>query len=111
MAPPSPPPAQVIIAGVYNDGKVERVTIQNVGGGDADLSGWAVTGSRGDDRYTFPGGYILPAGQAVRLHSGEGGVDNPPYDIYWTTRNVWANDGETVFLWDANGNLVHQLAY
>lgn len=112
VPPPPPPPAgNVVIAGVYNSGKVEHVTITNQGGGDADMSGWSVTGSSGDERYTFPGGYILPAGQSMRLHSGQGGVDSPPYDIYWTDKNVWANDGETVYLWDAQGNKVHELTY
>ncbi len=110
-APPPPAPASVVIASVFNDGKVERVTITNQGGSDANLSGWSVTGSKGEERYTFPDGYILPAGQSVRLHSGENGTNAPPYDIYWTTKTVWANDGETVFLWDANGNKVHELTY
>jgi hypothetical protein len=87
------------------------VEIVNQGGSPQDMSGWSVSDSKGEERYTFPAGYVLPAGATVRLHSGQGGVDAPPADIYWTTKNVWNNDGEVVYLWDAQGNEVDAYGY
>ncbi len=39
------------------------------------------------------------------------GADAPPGDIYWTTKNVWNNDGETVYLWDGEGKVVSEYRY
>ena len=96
---------------MFNSGRKEYVEIANRGTADQDMSGWSVTGSKGDERYTFPPGYVLAAGAVVRLHSGQNGVDAPPADIYWTTKNVWNNKGETVYLWDSQGNLVDTYSY
>lgn len=91
---------------MYNKSYKEYVQITNQGTGPQDMAGWSVSGSKGDERYTFPGGYILQAGGVVRLHSGTDGVDTFPGDIYWTTKNVWNNKGETAYLWDAQGGQV-----
>ena len=87
------------------------MVIRNEGDVPADLGGWSVSGSKGDERYTFPGGYSLPSGGEVDLHSGSGGVDAWPTDIYWTTNTVWNNKGETVYLRDAGGTVVQEYSY
>ncbi len=110
-APTKEPRPKVIIANVYNDGYIERVTIRNDGDAPADLSGWTVSGSKGDETFHFPGGYILPAGVAMRLHSGDDGIEDPPYDIWWTTKTVWNNSGETASLKDAGGNLIDSFTW
>lgn len=125
-ASPSPtprPPAvtlqpgdgKIVIITVYNKGKSEYVEIANQGDEAVDMSGWHLYGSRDDqslaDDYFFPSGFVLQAGQSVRLHSGEGGTDSPPTDIYWTEKPVWNNGGETVYLRDAAGNLVAEYSY
>lgn len=107
----APAVAAIRIVAVYNSGRKEYIELLNQGTADQDLSGWSVTGSKGDERYTFPGGYVLVAAGRVRLHSGQDGVDAPPGDIYWTDKNVWNNDGETVFLWDAQGAEAHRYNY
>jgi hypothetical protein len=109
--PTKPPQALVVIADVYNQSYTEHVKITNKGDGPANMSGWFVHGSKGDEVYTFPNGYILQAGATVRLHSGKNGINAPPSDIYWTDKTVWNNQGETVFLKDAQGTLVHKYSY
>ena len=110
-----PTVADVRIVKAYNSGKKEYVEITNHGNAPQDMSGWHVFGSKdrddSSDDYYFPAGFALAPGASVRLHSGQDGVDAPPNDIYWTTRNVWNNDGETVYLWDSQGNQVHSYSY
>jgi len=105
----------IVIVTVYNKSKTEYVEIANQGDAAVDMSGWHLHGSRDDqslaDDYFFPSGFVLQPGQPVRLHSGEGGTDSPPTDIYWTEKTVWNNTGETVYLRDAAGNLVAEYTY
>ncbi len=110
VVPPSGE-AGVSIATVYNSGKQEYVEIVNQGAAPQDLGGWSVAGSIGDERYTFPAGYVLAAGARVRLHSGADGVDALPADIYWTHNTIWNNDGETATLRDAQDQLVSEYQY
>ena len=107
----SPSAASVKIVSVLNKGYKEYVEITNAGQGPQDMAGWTVSGSKGYEQYWFPAGYILEAGAAVRLHSGRDGVDAPPGDIYWTNNNVWNNDGETIYLRDAENALVSEYSY
>jgi endonuclease YncB( thermonuclease family) len=110
VAPPAGE-SGVSIVTVFNSGKQEYVEIANTGTASRDLGGWSVSGSSGDERYTFPAGYVLAAGVRVRLFSGAGGVNAPPGDIYWTHSSVWNNAGETATLWDAQGRLVSEYTY
>ena len=108
---PFPGSGTVRIVAVFNSGYKEYVEITNSGTQPVDLAGWSVTGSRGDEQYMFPTDYSLAPGAGVRLHSGDGGVDSPPTDIYWTSKTVWNNQGETVYLRDALGNLMDSYSY
>ncbi|MFC2015642.1 lamin tail domain-containing protein [Chloroflexota bacterium] len=101
------PQPDVVIAEVFKFGNQEYVRIANRGTGPQAMMGWSLSGSIGEQRYYFPVGYVLEAGAFVRLHSGDGGVDAPPSDIYWSTAKVW-DEGETVYLWDGLGNLVSE---
>ncbi len=100
---PVPALSDVRISGIYNSGRQEYIEITNHGTATQDMNGWSVSGSKGDERYTFPVGYVLASGASVRLHSDQGGTDAPPADIYWTDKNVWNNDCETAYLWNAQG--------
>lgn len=104
-------PGSVAIVQVFNAGYKEYVEITNQGQGDRDMSGWTVSGSRGEEGYVFPNGYVLAAGSTMRVHSGKDGVSAPPVDIYWTDKNLWNNAGETVYLRDATGRVVSELTY
>lgn len=107
----APGQTAVKIVKVFNSGKKEYVEISNTGAAAQDMSGWSVSGSKGDELFYFPNGYVLEAGATVRLHSGTDDVDAPPGDVYWTEKTVWNNDGETVYLRDAEGNLVNEYKY
>lgn len=108
---PVPAVADVIISGVYNSSYDEHLTLTNRGTGAQDMSGWSVTGSKGEERYTFPGGYVLGPGASVKLYSGKNGVDAWPTDIYWTDKTIWNNSGETAFLWNAQGAEVSRYSW
>lgn len=114
-AEPAAATGKIVIVKVFNSGKVEYVEIANQGDAAVNVGGWHVYGSKDDehlvDDYFFPGGFVIEPGQVVRLHSGQGGTNNPPDDIYWTEKNVWNNEGETVYLDDADGNRVDAYRY
>jgi len=103
---PVPAVADVVISDSYNKSYDEYLQLTNRGTAVQDMSGWSVTGSKGEDRYTFPDGYVLGPGESVKLYSGSNGVDAWPTSIYWTTDNVWNNGGETAFLWNREGSEV-----
>jgi outer membrane biosynthesis protein TonB len=109
--PTKPPQAKVVIVQVYNDHYDEHVVITNNGNAPADMSGWTVSGSRGDETYHYPAGYTLAPGATMRLYSGKNGINNPPSAIYWTDKTVWNNDGEIVYLRNAQGSLVDDYSY
>ncbi len=59
--------------------------------------------------YIFPQFVLLP-GTTVTLHTGRG--ENTSHDLYWgRTQAVWNNDGDTVWLYDSAGNLIHEYSY
>jgi micrococcal nuclease len=92
----------------YNK-EAEWACFTNTGGQPADMTSWVLH----DEyrwRYTFPV-FSLGPGQTVRVHTGCG--MNTVMDLYWCKNGtaVWNNDGDTVFLLDAAGNLVDRYSY
>jgi micrococcal nuclease len=83
----------------------EWVRFTNVAGVPLDLSGWTVADESASHRYAF-GDFVLPAGAAVTVYSGCG--SDTEVTRFWcnTESAIWNNDGDTVFLRDANGNNV-----
>jgi micrococcal nuclease len=87
----------------------EYVTIRNRGDDPLDISGWQVTDEAGKT-YTFADGTTLADGATLRLYSGSGTDDGTAY--YWGRSGaVWNNDGDTLRLLDAEGEVVVSLAY
>jgi micrococcal nuclease len=86
----------------------EWVEVRNEGGRPVDLTGWGVRDESASHRYGFPDGFRLPAGAAVRLHTGCG--PDTATDLHWCVSGsaVWNNDGDTAFLTDPSGNIVDQ---
>lgn len=92
----------------------EFMVVTNTGDANADLTGWQIVSVRHGDEYqsyTFPQGYILPAGVTVRVYSGPGAGDAAAADggLFWTEDRMWNDEGDTAELYDADGELVSNL--
>ena len=90
-------------------GNDEVLTIKNIGSEDADLTDWqivSVNRATGEIErtFTFPSGYILPAGGSVDIHSGPQARENPPSDLLWTHELVWGDKEGKGQLLDSRGN-------
>ena len=84
----------------------EWVAIKNDGVTDQDLSGWQLHDERDNPvPYVFPDGYRLPVGYEVKVWSYGIGPGSE-FDLDWTSRPVWNNDGDVIFLRDHSGRLV-----
>lgn len=98
-------------AGVPEDAHLddEYVVVENDGAEDADLTGWTLDF---DDRqtYEFPEGFVLAAGESVTVRSGEG-EDSDSELFADFGRPVLNNEGDTVTVFDADGEVVAQRAY
>ena len=91
------------------DLKREFVMISNRSSATVDLTGWTLVSTIGDQRFTFPAGYKLEAWSDVFILSGLNNfyVTNPHF--YWTTENMWNNNGDTAQLYNADGVLVNEI--
>jgi hypothetical protein len=102
--------AVVRIQSVSNEPDHETVELVNRGTVPQLMDGWQLQGSLDDetlvDDFKFPAGFVLEPGATVKIHSGPGGVDAPPTDLFWTDLDVWDNAGETIYLYDAQLDLV-----
>ena len=89
----------------------EWAEISNVGPSSVDLTGWVVKDESASHRYSFPFGFMLPAGTTVRLYTGCG--DDTDTSLYWcnTRSAVWNNSGDTVFILDPSGNIINSKSY
>jgi hypothetical protein len=87
----------------------EYVCLTNSGGQPADMTGWYLRDDYGCG-YTFPQ-FTLAPGATVRVRTGCG--TNSTTDLYWCKDGtaVWNNDGDTVSVYDGEGNLVSQYSY
>ena len=89
----------------------EWIELTNRGAVDLDLTGWVVRDESASHRFPLPAGFVLDAGATVRLYTGCGEPSDS--SLYWCMQGsaVWNNDGDTVFLLDANGNIVVSRQY
>lgn len=100
--PPAPtiPPGSSPVAITALNLRGETVTVTNGGSSPACLDGWRLTDEGANHVYTFAG-TTLPAGGSVTLATGSAAGD-----VRWKSDNVWNNDGDTAYLYDAAGRLV-----
>lgn len=89
----------------------EWIDIENTGTEAVDLTGWGVKDESASHRYSFPDGFGLAGGAAVRPFTGCG--TDIADEIYWCEAGsaVWNNSGDTAFLLDPSGNTVHHWSY
>ena len=89
----------------------EWVEFDNTGDTDQDMTGWAVEDEAGY-HYDFPDNYTLTSGGTVRLHTGDGTDSSTDGDLYWGSGGyIWNDSGDTVSLYDAEGNLHTEKSY
>jgi len=88
----------------------EWVRFTNGSDAPVDLDGWQVADESATHRHLFADRTLAP-GASVTLFTGCG-VDTDEA-LYWckTDSAVWNNGGDTVFLRDANGNVVAASGY
>jgi micrococcal nuclease len=78
-------------------------------GAAVDLSGWVLRDESTSNRFVFPAGTRLGAGEQVTVVSG---CAPPPGALGWCSdRAVWNNTGDTAFLVDPAGRVVDRLRY
>ncbi|WP_123620911.1 lamin tail domain-containing protein [Halorubrum sp. CSM-61] len=95
--------------GLGDDVEDEYVTFRNTGEEALDLSGWVVENEAGE-RFAFPDGFTLDAGQSVTLHSGRG--SDTETDVHWgAASGVWDDDGDTITVRTADGREVLREPY
>jgi micrococcal nuclease len=87
----------------------ETVTFANAGDVPLDLTGWTVSDDAGRE-YRFPNGFTLAPGERVTLHTGSG--TDSAGDLFWgLDRAVWNNDGDTITVRNAGGEVVVRRSY
>lgn len=86
----------------------EYIVIENRGNIPLNLTGWTIS-DEANHRYLFPN-FILAAKAQVTLRTGFG--KNTENEIFWGSRRpIWNNDGDTIFIKDADGGLVLSYVY
>lgn len=87
----------------------EYVVFKNAGQSDCNMNGWNVKDAA-THNFHFPD-YTLKAGSTVAIYTGCD--SNTVSKLYWcnTGGAVWNNDGDTIFLKNAQGDLVASYNY
>ena len=106
-APASYNSSEIRIASIDCKGKPEVVVVENSGPSTQDLTGWKVSDDGQAHTFNFPNGFLMRPGSSVKLVSGGSGQDTERV-IYWKTRTVWNNDGDTARLFDPSGEMVSE---
>jgi hypothetical protein len=116
LAPP--PAARIVSTGklevtAVHHGSVddagEWVMLVNNGFESVQLQGWKLTDDGPKHSYTFPG-IVLAPNARLRIHMAAG--DDSASDLYVGRRQHWWNNaGDTAYLYDASGTLVHVHSY
>ena len=101
----------LVISGIKYQGGDEFVTIENTTSEDIDMSAMVLISGRGDQDFTFPSGYLLRAGEVVRIHSGPQGREDPPKDLLWKKKYFWNNGGDVGLLQDREGKELSRFSY
>jgi hypothetical protein len=83
----------------------EYVKITNKGKTAVSMRGWKITDQDAIHTYKFPSTFVLKSKTTVTLYTGKG--TKSATKLYWGRGAfVWNNEGDTAYLYDAQGNLV-----
>jgi hypothetical protein len=87
----------------------EYVTFENVGENEVELTGWRIADDAGNE-YVFPEGFTLKSQATVTVYTGSG--EDTDDALYWGAEQaIWDNTGDSVFLYDDDGELVAKESY
>lgn len=93
----------------YDNLNDEYIVFRNTGDAALDLGDWTIEDDADHD-YTVPSDFTLEAGEEVTLRTGQG--DDTDTDLYWGLGSpVWNNGGDTVHVYNADGELVIERSY
>lgn len=89
----------------------EWAEVTNADDVPVDLTSWTLKDESASHRYVFPNGFILQPEETVRVFTGCG--QDTLRQLYWCNSGsaVWNNSGDTGFLVNPEGNIVHSYAY
>lgn len=91
------------------DAEEEHVVFTNEGEGAVDLSNWLVEDSTGE-RFVFPEGTTVGAGETLTLHTGVG--TDTDDEVYWgRARAVWHHEDDRIRVKNGNGWVVFEHDY
>lgn len=83
----------------------EYVKVTNKGTADVKMKGWKITDKGKKHTYYFPSTFVLKAKKTVTIYTGKG--KNTANKLYWgRSAYVWNNEGDTAYLYNAQGKLV-----
>lgn len=90
------------------DGEGETVYVTNQRDQPVDMSGWQLS-DIAEHVYVFPEFVLQPwATVGINICSGTNSAEM----LYWERCSaVWNNDGDTAYLHDATGRLIHSFTY
>lgn len=92
-----------------DDEHLDDEWVEFTSGVDVDLSGWTVRDESSSNRFLFPPGTVLTAGDPIRLVTG---CDPPAGSLGWCADiPVWNNDGDSILLLDERGRVVAHRRY
>ena len=87
----------------------ESVVFENTGQNALALDGWTVRDAA-DHAYSFPDRFVLEPGERVTLRTGRG--PDSQSELHWgATSAVWNNDGDTITVRNAAGELAVRRSY
>ncbi|MFP8890738.1 lamin tail domain-containing protein [Natrialbaceae archaeon A-CW2] len=92
-----------------DDPQEEYITLRNTGEQPLDLTGWRIEDEHGIPAsnispFDFPSGFTLEPDADVTIVTGQG--TNTADTLYWGyQRQVWNEEGDTVFVFDSAGTL------
>jgi serine/threonine-protein kinase len=111
LEPTPAPHAKIEITLLSSSTSPEYIIVQNTGTAAQDLSGWYLESTVGPQVFNFPIGFVLPAGQSVRIESFNGATNAPPDALLWSTDAIWNNAGDKAVLRNAAGAVVSSKCY